>query len=66
MKILTILYRCSNTPIEITLEDTIADALYNDIYNARIAGETTLRINGDNVSRFINPTEIIDCMLLRI
>lgn len=63
MKLLTILYRHSNYPIEVPLEATVADRLYNDIYQARIDGKTTLRINGPTVSRFIDPTEIIDCMV---
>jgi len=64
MKTLTVLYRHSNTPIEVLLDDDVADQLYSDIYNARINGDTTLRINGASVSRFIDPSEIIDCMVL--
>jgi hypothetical protein len=63
MKVLTVLYRHSNNPIEVQLEDSIADQLYVDIYTARIAGKTTLQINGSHVQRFIDPSEIIDCMI---
>lgn len=66
MKIITILYQHSIEPSEITLEDEIANKLYNDIYNARIAGETTLQINGNTINGFINPTKIVECMLLSI
>lgn len=63
MKTITVLYRHSSHPIEIKLEDELADKLYADIFNARVAGKNTLHIRGENVSRFIDPLEIIDCMI---
>lgn len=64
MKVLTIIYKNNSRPVDVKLPDQLADQLYHDIFNARQEEKTTLRIEGNNVLRFIDPREIIDCMVI--
>ncbi len=66
MKVLTIIYKNNSQPVEVKLPAALADQLYHDIYNARLKGDTTLRIEGPSVLRFIDPTQIVDCMSIGI
>jgi hypothetical protein len=63
MKSITIKYKRCAQITELFGEDTMMNELYSNICNARCKGLDILRIETASESRFIDPTEIMDCHL---
>lgn len=66
MKSITIKYKQCNQVTELFGDDNMMNELYSNICNARSKKIDILRIETASESRFIDPTEIMDCHLMLI
>jgi hypothetical protein len=67
MRHIYILYKTTNNFVTISCDnDILATQLFTDIYNAKLTKKDILLIQGSNgYSRFIDPTEILDCYITK-
>jgi hypothetical protein len=67
MRQIYILYKTTNNFVTISCDnDELATMLYSDIYNAKLTKKDILLIQGSHgYSRFIDPSEILDCYITK-
>jgi uncharacterized protein YuzE len=65
MKRITIIYKNNSTPLVNITNDTDADTLYNLILHTKLSDNPNkiIRVVSNNMMRFIDTNEIIDCMV---
>jgi hypothetical protein len=67
MRQICILYKTTNNFVTLSCDnDKMASQIYSQIYNAKLTKKDILLINGsDGYSRFIDPSEILDCYITK-